>query len=224
MAQELQHLIDRIRIEAVEQAEKQAEEIEAAARQKAGRIIREAEAEAKEHIRKAEQEAEVFVQRSTRTLEQAARDLLITVGQGVENILSDLVASAVDEALTTEVLQQMLVAIATQSAERDGESRIDLLISEKDQENLVHFFADRYRKRMIHGVELHTDNGILKGFKVSFTGDRVYLDFTAEAIAEALGNFLRPHLAEIVSRVAREHADRKGGTGARGDKGTQHPG
>ncbi len=224
MAQELQHLIDRIRIEAVDQAEKQAGEIEAAARQKAGRIIREAEAEAREYLRKAEQDAEVFAQRSTRTLEQAARDLLITVGQGVENILSDLVAGAVDEALTTEVLQQIMVAIATQSAERDGESRIDLLISEKDQKDLVRFFADRYRQRMAHGVELHTDNGILKGFKVSFTGDKVYLDFTAEAISEAIGNLLRPHLSEIVSRVAREHTDRKGGSDTPGGKGTKHPG
>lgn len=211
MAQDIQHLIDRIRIEAVEEAEKQAEAIESAARQKAGRIVREAEEEASVILKKAELDAEVFVERSKRTLEQAARDLLITVGQGVENIISDIVAGSVDEAMTIDVLQQMIVAMATRSAERDGESRIDLLISEKDQDALVKFFTDRYRERMIHGVELHTENDILKGFKISLTGDQVYLDFTAEAIAEALSNFLRPHLSEIVSRVAREHSGAVGG-------------
>jgi V/A-type H+-transporting ATPase subunit E len=59
---------------------------------------------------------------------------------------------------------------------------------------------------MSKGLELHVDNEILKGFKVSFADDHVYLDFTQEAIAEALTTFLRPKLAEIVGRVAKGEA------------------
>ena len=47
---------------------------------------------------------------------------------------------------------------------------------------------------------------IFKGFKVSFVDDHVYHDFTKEAIAESLTNFLRPQLAEIVHRVAQEES------------------
>ena len=82
-----------------------------------------------------------------------------------------------------------------------------VLISEADQKELVKFFVDKYREKMVRGIELHVDNEILKGFKVSFADDHVYLDFTQEAISDALTTFLRPKLAEIVSRVAKESAE-----------------
>lgn len=205
MAEEdLQHLLEQIHREAVERAEKEAEQIIASAKQKAAAIIKEAEERARGIVEKARKDSEAFTQRSIRTLEQAARDLLITVGKGVENILSDLVAEAVDEALTIDVVKQMLVKIAEACARREGESRIEILISPQDEKELVKFFAAKYREKMLRGIELHVDKEIFKGFKVSFVEDYVYHDFTREAIAEALSKFLRPHLAEIVHRVARE--------------------
>jgi len=202
--EELQHLLEQIHREAVEKAQQEAERIVAAAREKAAGIVKQAEEQARAIIEKARQDSEAFTQRSIRTLEQAARDLLITVGQGVENILSDLVAEAVDEALTIDVIKQMLVKIAEACARREGESRIEILISPQDEKELVRFFAERYRQKMLRGIELHVDKEIFKGFKVSFVEDYVYHDFTQEAIADALSKFLRPHLAEIVHRVARE--------------------
>lgn len=204
MAEELQPLLEQIRKEGVEKAQKEASDILAQAKEKAAQTVREAEAKAKALIAKAKTDAEVYTQRSTATLEQAARDLLITVGQGVGNIMKDIVSESVDSALKIEVLEQMMVNMAQACAGNHGETRIELLVSEKDQTDLVKFFAAKYREKMIHGIELHVDNGILKGFKVSFAEDHVYLDFTSEAIAEALSAFLRPKLAEIVSRVAKK--------------------
>jgi len=207
MAEELQHLIDRIQKEAVDSADEKANQIVSKAKEKAAAIVKESEAKAKANLEKADRDAQAFTARSTRSLEQAARDLLITVGQGVENVLADIVADAVEQALKPEILEQMLVKMAAAYADHQGnESRIDLLISPQDQEKLIKFFADQYRERLIHGVELHVDNEIFKGFKVSFVHDHVYHDFTKEAIAESLTNFLRPQLAEIVHRVAQEES------------------
>lgn len=212
MAEEdLQHLLEQIHREAVEKAQQEAERIVSAARQKAASVVKEAEAEAAGIVEKARRDAQAFTERSMRTLEQAARDLLITVGKGVENILSDLVAEAVEEALTIDVVKQMLIKIAEACARREGESRIEILISPDDEQELVKFFAERYRQKMLRGIELHVDKEIFKGFKVSFVEDYVYHDFTHEAIAEALSKFLRPHLAEIVHRVAREKQEQIGG-------------
>ncbi|MBP7829604.1 MAG: ATPase [Kiritimatiellae bacterium] len=205
MAEELQHLIDRIQKEGVEKADAQAAKIIAQAKEKAAAHVREAEEKGKTLVAKGEKDAQAFMERSIRSLEQAARDLLITVGQGVENILSDLVAESVDKALTIQVLEQMLVKMAESYAARGGEeSRIELLVNEKDQQEIVKFFGDRYKEQLVRGVKLHVDNDIFKGFKVSFADGRVQHDFTREAIAESLVNFLRPQLAEIVHRVARE--------------------
>lgn len=210
MAEELQHLIDRIRDEAVDEGKKNADEIISQAKEKAAGIVRDAEETAKKSLAKAEKDAEVYTVRSTKALEQAARDLLITVGQGVENILSDLVGTALDEALGIEVLEQMMVKIAGAYAKNCDNDQVELLISEKDQGNLIKFFAGRYKEQMIKGIEIHTDNEILKGFRVGLSNGRVYQDFTKEAIAEALTNFLRPHLAEVVSRAAKEGANSNG--------------
>lgn len=204
MAEELQPLLEQIRKEGVEKAEAQAAEILAQAKARAAQTVREAETKAKELVTKAQADAEIYTERSTATLEQAARDLLITVGQGIENIISDIISESVDSALKIEVLEQMMVKMAQSCAERQGETRIELLIGEQDQRDLVKFFAQKYREKMIHGIELHVDNEILKGFRVSFADDHVYLDFTSDAIAGALTAFLRPKLAAIVSRVAKE--------------------
>ncbi|MBI9020189.1 MAG: hypothetical protein JEZ10_02905 [Verrucomicrobia bacterium] len=207
MAEELQPLLEQIRKEGVEKAQKEASGILAQAKEKAAKMIRDAETKARELVAKAEADAEIYTQRSTATLEQAARDVLITVGQGIENIISDIVAESTSEALKIEVLEQMMIKMAQSCAEQHGETRIELMISEADQKELVSFFVGKYREKMVHGLELHVDNEILKGFKVSFADAHVYLDFTQEAIAEALTAFLRPKLAEIVGRVAKKTAE-----------------
>lgn len=207
MAEELQPLLEQIRKEGVDKAQAEADQILSQAKEKAAQIVREAEDKAKSLIAKAETDADVFTQRSTATLEQAARDVLITVGQGIENILSDIVAESTQDALKIEVLEQMMVKMAESCSAKHGETKIELLISESDQAELVKFFAQKYQDKMVHGIELHVDNEILKGFKVSFADDHVYLDFTQEAIAEALAAFLRPKLADIVGRAAKKASE-----------------
>ncbi len=208
MADDLQHLIERIQKEAIGEAEQKAAALIAQAREKAAATVKQAEAEAKAILEKAERDSEVFVERGRRTLEQAARDLLITVGQGVENILQDIVSESVDQAMDSSFLKEMLLKIAQSYVERGGtENRIELLISERDQDQVVRFFADQYRQHLVQGIEIHTDTGIFKGFRVAIDGRRVVHEFTKPAIAEALCAFLRPHLAEIVHRAAEGRAD-----------------
>lgn len=210
MAIELQHLIDRINQEAVEKGEQEANRILAQAREQAAALVREGEAAARAHREEAEKDSAVFVERSTRTLEQAARDLLISVGQAVEDIISDIVSDATDEALDPDTLKRMMVKMAQAYAERNGtESRIEVLVGKEDQSELVRFFARQYRHRLVRGLNIRANAGVRRGFRVILDNDRVHHDFTRPAIAEALGNFLRPHLAEIVFRAARAASSSK---------------
>ena len=204
MADELQHLIERIRKEAVEAGEKEAADLVAKAREKAAALVREAEEKARARREEAEKAAEQFAERARQTIAQASRDLLISVGQGVENIVGDLADAAARDALGPEALQQILVGMAEAYFARGGsDSRIEALCSPEDQQRLLQFFKGRYHQLLEKGLTLHADNRVFRGFKVSLAGGRVYHDFTQEAIAEALANFLRPHLAEIVTRAAR---------------------
>ncbi|MBM4156328.1 MAG: ATPase [Lentisphaerae bacterium] len=208
MAEELKHLIERIQKEAVDKSEKDAAQIVAQAKEKAAAAVKDAEAKAKAILEKAEKDSQVFVERSQRTLEQAARDLLITVGQGIENILEDIVGEAVKGAMDAEMLKQMMLKIAQVYATQGGaESRIEFLIDEKDQAQIVQFFADQYRQHLVQGLTIRAESGIAGGFRVALKDGHIFHEFTKPAIAEALCNFLRPHLAEIVHRAAREAGD-----------------
>jgi len=203
MAEELQHLIDRIQKEAVDTAEQQAAKILSQAKEKAAALVKESEERARANLEKADRDAKAYDERSQTTLKQAARDLLITVGQGVENILSDIVGGAVDKALRIEVLEQMLVKMTEAYFARGGtESRIEVLVSPQDEAQLKKFFAAQYHQKLAGGVEVHAANNIFKGFRVGVKGGQVYHDFTREAIAEALTNFLRQDLAKIVHAAA----------------------
>ncbi len=205
MAVELQHLIDRLHREGIEKADQEAEQILAQARQRAAALVQEAEATATGRLEQAARDAQLYLERSTRTLEQSARDLLITVGQAVEGIVQDIVAEATDAALDPDTLKAMMVKIAQAYAERNGtERRIEFLISETDGQEILDFFAEQYRRHLVRGVTVTPDRGLIRGFRVVLEGERIYHDFTKTAIAEALANFLRPHLAEIVHRAARE--------------------
>lgn len=202
--EELQHLIDRIRSEAVDAAEHQAAGILAEAREKAASLVKEGEERAAKFLADAEKAAVAFTERSQRTLEQASRDLLIAVGRGVEAIVAETVSASVGEAMRIEVLEHLMVKMAETYAAREGDGQVTLLISPEDQEKLVHFFAERCRQGWTEGVTVRTDQGVFQGFRVSLLDGRVHHDFSREAIAEAMMNLLRPQLAEIVQRVARE--------------------
>lgn len=201
MSGDLQHLIERIRSEGVQAAEAEAEEIVAAARNRAGAIVREAEDQALALLAKAEEDAKVFTERSRTTLVQAARDLLLSVSQGVENIMSELVAEASREALDSDCVKRMLHNLTENCDLTEGKVDMSVLVSPEQEKELVHFFAELYKQRMAKGIELHASGDILKGFRIAYKNEAVFLDFTEEAVAEALSGLLRPHLAEIVSHA-----------------------
>jgi V/A-type H+-transporting ATPase subunit E len=204
MTQDLQPLIEQIRQEGIDKAEAEAEDILAKARKKAAAIVKEAEDKKRAMLEEAQNNARIYEERSRKNLEHAGRDLLITVRQAIERIQSDLVVETVDQAMGIEVIKEMLVKMAEQCAAHSGESRMEILVSPEDHQTLIKTFADLYRQKMISGLNLKADNDVLKGFKVSFKDDHVYLDFTNEAVAEALSQLLRPHLSEIVKQVAAE--------------------
>ena len=198
MAEELKHLIEQIQKEGVEKANEQADTIISQAKEKAARIVAEAEEKAHDILKKAKTESEAFAERSVKTLEQAARDLLITVGQGCEKVATATLGKEVDGALAGDFLQQLIQSVVEQGTG----SGLSLSVSEKDKDRLAAFCAEQARKSG-EEVELVSDAGVLRGFKISYTGRNVYLDYTGEAVSAALSAFLRPVLAKTVSAIAR---------------------
>ncbi len=199
MAEELKHLIEQIHKEGVEKAEVEANTIISQAKDKAAKIVAKADQKAHESLLKAKTESDAFAERSVKTLEQAARDLLITVGQGCEKVVTETLGKKVDTALSGDLLEKMILGVVGQNPE----SSVELSVSDADKAALTAFCAEQAKKSG-QAIELKSDSEVLSGFKVSFKDQNVYLDFSGEAVAEALSSFLRPELAKSVSNVARE--------------------
>ena len=78
-----------------------------------------------------------------------------------------------------------------------------LSVNDADKAALGAFCAE-LTKTSGKQIELVSDSEILSGFKVGFKNKSVYLDYTGEAVAQALSAFLRPELAKTVSAIAQE--------------------
>ena len=203
MTENLQDLLNHIQKEGVSKAEAAAAEIVLRAQERAAQIVRDAEAQARNIVAKAEKESKGFEENSVKALELAGRDLLISIGKRIEILLEDIVQDSVGKALSPEVITGMMVKLATAYAEKGfSDSRIEMMVSAEDQKTIIRYFMKKYRKIFKEGVEIHADDTITSGFKISFKSDHVFHDFTHKTLADALCYFLRPHLAEIVHRVA----------------------
>ena len=74
----------------------------------------------------------------------------------------------------------------------------------------------KLQQKFSDGVDIKTENSAFQGFRVSFSENNVYHDFSAEAIAEAVSAFLRPQLAEIVRSAVQSTSVDAGSNGGRG--------
>ena len=197
MAEDLQYLIDRIQKEAVEKAEAQSASIIAAAKAKAEEIIKNANAEAAAALEKADKDAAVYAERSVRSLEQAARDVLISVGKRFETMVSEILALQVEKTLSGDVLKSMLLSLV-----KDYSSDVSVVFSETDKAKLQSFVMGEFQKALNAGVNIESDKSIKYGFRIKLDGGKVSHEFTAQTISAAMAALVRPQIAEIISNVA----------------------
>ena len=197
MAEDLQALMERIQKDAVEKAELEANAIISKAKDKAAAIVKAAEDEAKAKLEQADKDAEAFTERSGRTLEQAARDLLLSVGKNLEKMVLDLLSLQIEKSLDETTVKNMLLTIA-----KSYSSDIEIDFSEADAKALSSFVMGEFAKQLKAGVKVESDKGVKFGFRVKLDGGKVSHEFTEAAMAESLSALLRPQLAKIVNKAA----------------------
>lgn len=198
MADDLQHLIDRIHKDAVGKAEAEANKLLADAKAKAEQMVKSAEAQAKANLEKADKDAEIFAARSAKTLEQAARDVLIAVGQGLEKMVMGLLADQVQKGLSSDIVSQMLLQLAQGYTGKAA----NVVLSPEDATRLKSFILGEFQQKLGAGVTVESDSAIVSGFRLSFENGKVSHEFTNQAISEALSAVLRPSLAKVVQQAA----------------------
>lgn len=203
MPEALQSLIDKLQGEVVQEADAKADAILEEASAEAKRRLAAANADAIRIRADAEREATLTRERGEQALRQAGRDLIIGVRRGIEDVLTALMRTSLDGALSPETLRDMLVTMATAYAERRGaDQRMSVLLGEADREKLAKLFAGELRGKLAEGLELRVGADIDRGFRLVLEGDDIEHDFTLDAIASVLGEMLRPELARLLAPEA----------------------
>ena len=203
MSEELQSLLNRIQEDAVAKSETEAEAIISKANETAKATVTAAEESAKKLIAQAEQDAEAFKIRAEKSLTQAARDVILSIGETLNSTLSAIVKKDAAEAMSTDTVKAMLVVIA-ENYFKDNQGSVDVLLNDAQQKELSDTFLSELAANMKSGIELKSDDSIVAGFKVSVTNEKVEHDFTSEAIADALSQLLRPVLGKIVKEATQK--------------------
>lgn len=199
MAETIEHLIERIQKEGIEKADATASEIVSKAREQAAALVKDAESRASAILLKADKDSEAFALRNKKTLEQAARDVVITVGQGIEKIFQHLADGAASQALNGKGVDDILIKIVQAYIDRGmDEGRLEVLVGPQDRERIEALLKSKFQNALKDGIAVRPDGDVVSGFKVGLPGKSVTHDFTKEAIAESICRLIRPQLAEIV--------------------------
>ena len=199
MTQRVQELIDKIKSEGVQAAERSANAIREKATMESEAVMESAKKRAQQIIADAEAEAEQM-QKSTRlALKQAARDTLLSLRKEIQTILNNLVKDEVAAVLDSNKLAAVIEA-ATMAAVRANTSENDVKI-EVNQDDLNAVQKGLLTKLQQHikgGVQLQASGAISRGFTISFDGGKSCFEFTDGSLAEYIGSFLNTELSELV--------------------------
>lgn len=197
MAEELQPLLDKIRAEGLAKAGAEADATVAKAKAEAEAVLAKARADAAGIAAKAEADAAQLRARSEESLRQAARDVMLKVGQDVQAALERILLADVSKALSDPAALSRCIESAVRAGiAAGGTVEVPPEAAEAVAGTLLADAASRAAGK--DGFAVEASDGVSAGFRVFVEGGRVEHDFTAEAVSAALASAVRPALAAIV--------------------------
>lgn len=192
----LEKLIAKIKKEAIDEAQKEADSVIDTAKKEAASLRQQAKKDTDEMIRDAEKKIEQFQKNSELALQQASRDSLLLLKEKITSMFDEVFKRAVSEALTPDFMKKLIHEIVvTWAKDKD----VEVEISKKDLKTLESVLFEGIKKDMKEGIVLKPSEDLSGGFRVGLKGDDVYYDFTDESITDLLMSFLNPRLNEILN-------------------------
>ncbi len=194
---ELKNIIEKIKTEGVEEADRQAGKIVEDAEKRASQIIAGAESKAKNTLLDAKKETEKLKANGEEAVRQAARNVLLSLKEKIVELFDKIIKKETQKALTTDIIKEMLVKLVGDFA-KSKDLAVEVLLNEKDKEELEKSLFAALNQETKKGVSIKASPSIENGFRIGVKGEEIYYDFTDEAIAEAFGLFLNPRIANII--------------------------
>lgn len=197
MSEELQGLLNKIQAEGLEKAETERARLVAEAKAQAETIIAEAKAQADKIRKEAEAEAEASRKKADAAVRQAARDVIISLKDDLQEKLRAVVREAAAQAMTPEAMAGLITQIAGQFA-KNAASGAEVILSAREREEAAQKLIGCLPDVLKKNSSVRLGRGFAAGFKLGFNDSEVFLDFSDEALADVICEFVGPKLAAVI--------------------------
>ena len=203
MDAQLNEIIETIKSEGVESAERQAAEIKKKAEEDADKTIKDAEKRAREIVDEARAEAQKLEASGKQALTQAGRDLILNLQNRITTLFDAVVEKATGEAYSADVVSEAVVALIKAWPEQQT-SELNVLLPQSQRDKVESQLRSKLADEIKAGLEIKPVQGIDAGFRISVKDGSVYYDFSSEGIADVLSAYLNPRLQEAVKQAAEQ--------------------
>lgn len=197
MSEELQGLLNKIQAEGLEKAETERARLVAEAKAQADAIIADAKAQADKIRKDAEADAEASRKKADAAVRQAARDVIISLKDDLQEKLRAVVREAAAQAMTPEAMAGLIAKVAEQFA-RNAASGAEVILSVREREDAAQKLIGCLPDVLKKNASVQLGRGFAAGFKIGFNDSEVFLDFSDEALADVICEFVGPKLAAVI--------------------------
>jgi len=199
---QLQELLDRIKKDGMEAAEKQAAAILLEAEEKKSALLAEAEKEAEAIRAEAKAAASREVESGRAALARASRDLILSFRDKIAAVLDEVVRKDVTASLDADVLRQALPGVLKALAAGSSDD-LAVLLDPATIKKIESRFDALLSAELKKGVELRPFPDVSSGFRVAEKNGAAYYDFSGPSVAELFSKYLNARLADIVRDAAK---------------------
>lgn len=192
----LDNLIAKLKSEAVEKADEKAKGILEVAKADSQKIIEEAERERTELLQNAKSEAENMQKKGKIALQQAARDLSVSVRNDLLKLLKSVLEREVKQRFTSDFMEKAILKVLENVG--DG-ARLELPETIKDE------LVDKIQQDLMTSdnfTSITKDKNVINGFKISKKDEGWSYEITPEEVTEMLFAYLSPKWVQLIKKEA----------------------
>lgn len=202
MSQQVQELISKIKTEGLQAADQKAREIEAEATKKAAEIMENTQRRSRQMMAEAEAVIKKREESARMALQQAGRDMLLSLRKEIEKTLRGIVTAKVGEAMTPERLSHIIREVSQKAVDQNTVDKgIEVVLNAQDFKGLGNGFLAELQKQLKKPLELKSSDDMGKGFMISFDKGKSCFDFSDASLADYLSASLNEQVAALLKEA-----------------------
>ena len=197
MELQIQDLVNSIKRDGIEEAEKKAAEIIGEAQEKADDLVRNAKREAQRIVDEAKKEVAVMKQSGTAAVQQAGRDVMLSLKKQINDQFTRILEQQVSSTFSGKDLVTLIVSVVSSGLVTPEDTVVE--INEKQKKQLAESLQHELAKELKAGLEIKVVPSVDIGFRLTAKDGSSYYDFSTDEVVRLLAPFLNTAVRDMLT-------------------------